>query len=86
MEEEKYHEIGPNLRSAMYAAKEYLLGLNKEVSTSFGTFFRHFDFVVFGTPCKPHFLDYEKILSISAPNLHQIRQPLKIKRKIVLNN
>jgi hypothetical protein len=39
------------------------------VSTSFGTFFRHLDFVVFGTPCKQHFLDYEIILSISAPNL-----------------
>jgi hypothetical protein len=31
MEEEKYHEIGPNFRSAMYAAKEYFIGLNKEI-------------------------------------------------------
>jgi hypothetical protein len=47
------------------------------VSTSFGTFFRHFVFVVFGTPCKPHFLDYEKILSISAPNL-TVSAPISI--------
>jgi hypothetical protein len=31
MEEEKHHEIGPNFRSAMYAAKEYLIELNKEI-------------------------------------------------------
>jgi hypothetical protein len=43
--------------------------LVKKVATSLGTFFRHFDFVIFGTPCKPHFLEHEKLLSVSAPFL-----------------
>ncbi|EFX60989.1 hypothetical protein DAPPUDRAFT_70250, partial [Daphnia pulex] len=41
--------------------------VNNLVSTSFGTFFRHLDFVVFGTPCKPHFLDYKNYCPFRHP-------------------